>query len=125
MALVDVTELLIDPDFVNDITIIHRVPTVNSAGENTLVETSVATIGSVQPASGKTLLRLPELLRVADVYDFFVKGQIVSDGTTSYPDILVFNSVRYQVQKIQDYMNWPGGNFGWCQGTAIREVPTL
>lgn len=124
MALVDVTELLIDPDFIDSVTIIHRTPTINSMGENTLIEASVVTIGSVQPASGKSLMRVPDALRVESIYSFYVKGEIVSDGTSSYPDIISYQGNRYEVKNIQDFINWPANN-GWCEGICVREIPAL
>lgn len=122
MGQIDVTELLHDPDFVGPLTIIHRVPTVNALGENTLSETPLVTIGVVEPASGKTLQRLPDALRSADVSSFWVKGEIQTDGSGQYPDILVFNGKRYAVQNVLDYTNWGAG---WCEGVCVREKPTL
>lgn len=121
MAQIDVTELLTDPDFIDDCSLIHRVPTVNTFGRNTLSETTVTTVGSVQPASGKTLQRLPDALRVADVSSFWIKGTIVADGTSQYPDIVSFRGKRYQVQTVLDYTNW---GEGWCEGTCVVEKPS-
>lgn len=121
MAQIDVSELMVDPDFVDPVSLIHRVPTVDIYGQNSLVETTLATIGSVQPASGKTIQRLPEALRVADISEFFIKGTIVADGSNQYPDIIVFRGIRYQVQTVNDFSNWGAG---YCQGTAVIEKPS-
>lgn len=118
---IDVTELMVDPDFVGPMSIVHRTPTTNTYGENSLSEVTVNTFGSVQPASGKTIQRLPEALRVANVSSFWVKGEIVADGSVTYPDILVFGTKRYQVQYVFDYTNWGAG---WCEGTAVAEKPS-
>lgn len=123
-ALIDVSDLMIDPDFVDVMAIIHRAPTINALGENTLVETTVNTIGSVQPTTGKTLMRLPDSLRIQSVYTFWVKGQILSDGTKSYPDIISFKGQRYQVQTISDWTNWPNDH-GWTEGVAVRQAAAL
>lgn len=120
MAQIDVTELLTDPDFVDECTLIHRTTTVNTFGENVLTETPVVTVGSVQPASGKTLMRLPDALRSANVYSFWIKGEIVADGTSKYPDIISFKGKRYQVQTIFDWTNWGAG---YSEGVAVAEVP--
>lgn len=122
MALVDVTELLTDPDFVDALTLIARVTTVNSKGENVLSEQSFCSIGSVQPATGKTLQRLPEALRLADVSSFWIKGKVPVDGVDVYPDLIVWKNQRYAVQNIQDFTNW---GQGWCEGTCVREKPSL
>lgn len=120
MALVDVTELLVDPDFVDAIQVITRVDTVNSQGENQLAETTLSTVGSVQPASGRTIARLPEEFRVANVSEFWFKGQIVTSSPGEYSSILVFQGVRYEVQTVQNWLNFGAG---WSSGTCIAQVP--
>lgn len=122
MGQVDVSELLVDPDLVDPIIVIRRIPNIDEYGENKLKEQGFNTIGSVQPASGKTLQRLPDAFRVANVSSFWIKGKIVSDGQCQYPDILVFNGVRFAVQVIFDWTNW---GEGFCEGTCVREKPTL
>lgn len=120
MAQIDVTELLSDPDFVDEMSILHRRPKVNSFGENTITEEKVDTVGSVQPASGRTLQRLPEALRVANVSSFWVKGGIIASEPGKYTDILVFRGKRYQVQIVFDWSNWGPG---YSEGTCVAEVP--
>lgn len=122
MGSIDVSELLLDPDFVDKISIIHRTPTVNAFGENTLEEEGIAAVGSVQPISGKALQRLPEAFRVANVMSFWVKGRLISDGACKYPDVILFRGSRFAVQVIFDWTNWGAG---WCEGTCVREKPSL
>lgn len=122
MARIDVSELMIDPDFVDPVVLVHRTPTVTNLGENTLTELKVATVGSVQPASGQTILRLPDAMRVGDVNSFWVKGEIVSDGSNEYPDLIQFQGVSYAVQTVNNWTNWGGG---WSVGTCIRQRISL
>lgn len=120
MAQVNVTELLVDPDFIDAISLVTRIPTINSLGENTLGETCLVTVGSVQPASGRVIQRLPEALRVANISSFWFKGTIVASSPGKYASVLVFKGVRYQVQTVQDWTNW---GEGWCEGTCVAEKP--
>ncbi len=119
MAQVDVSDLLCDPDFVDAVSLISRTPVVNGMGENTISEVCKATFGSVQPASGKVIQRLPEALRVANVSSFWIKGEIKSQNP--YPDIISFKGKRYQVQMVFDWTNW---GQGWCEGTCVAEQPS-
>jgi hypothetical protein len=121
MGQVDVSELLVDPDFIDPVILIHRKPWIDEYGENKLLEKGFPTYGCVQPASGKTLQRLPEALRIANVNSFWIKGLIVSDGSCAYPDIINFRGTRYAVQVIFDWTNW---GEGFCEGTCVREKPT-
>jgi hypothetical protein len=120
MAQIDVTELLLDPDFVDPIQVIRRATTVNQYGENVLVETTINTYGSVQPANFKELQRLPESLQAHDVRSFYLNLEIVQDASTAYPDVLVFKGKRYQVQTAAPWLNFGAG---WNQGVCVGEVP--
>lgn len=120
MAKIDVSELLVDPDFVDRMTIITRTPFVNSKGENEIKECPLVSVGSVQPASGRTIAKLPEEFRVANISSFWFKGKIITSAPGKYSSILVFNGQRYQVQTVFDWTNFGAG---WCEGTCVAEVP--
>lgn len=120
MANIDVTELLTDPDFVDPMVLIDRKPAINSFGENTLTEFSINGFGSIQPATGKVLQRLPEFLRVSNLRSFWFKGTITASSPGKYSAILVFKGLRFQVQTVFDYTNW---GQGWVEGLCIAEVP--
>ncbi len=120
MGRIDVTEILCDPDFVDAIQLITRVPTVNTRGENNLVETTTNSFGVVQPASGRAIARAPEALRVENLSSFWFKGVIVASASAKYPSILTFGGARYQVKVVFDWTNW---GEGWCEGLCVAEVP--
>ena len=118
MAEIDVTELMSDPDFVDPIQVITRTPAINFLGENILTEKVLNTVGSVQPASGRTISRIPEALRVANVSSFWFKGEIIASAPGKYSSILVFRGKRYQVQVVFDWSNF---GEGYSEGTCVFE----
>lgn len=120
MSRIDVTELLTDPDFVDQMQVISRVPQINSLGENSLVETTKDTVGSIQPSSGKEVQRLPEALRISNVMTFWFKGEIVTSEPGKYTDVLVFKGKRFQVLMVYDWTQWGAG---WSEGVCVAEVP--
>lgn len=121
MAQLDVSELLLDPVFVDSLTLITRTATVNTKGENIISESSVTTVGSVQPASNKQIQRLPEALRVSDVRSFFIKAEIVTDGTGKYPAVISFGGKRFQVLTSAPWLNFGAG---WNEGVCVAEPPS-
>lgn len=121
MGQIDVSDILCDPDFTDKLCLIDRCTSVNGRGENVLAETKLDTIGSVQPASGKTIQRLPEALRVGNVSSFWMKGKITVSAPGKYTSIIVFKGRRYQIQMVFDWTNW---GLGWCEGTCVAEVPS-
>lgn len=120
MAQIDVTELMGDPDFVSPVCLITRVAVINNFGEVSLNEVSLNTFGSVQPASGRVIQRLPEALRVANLSSFWLKAEILVNADGKYTSILVFKNKRYQVQTVFDWSNF---GQGYSEGVCVQEIP--
>lgn len=121
MALIDVSEVLLDPDFTDPIQIITRVPTIDTYGQLSLVESTINTIGCVQPASSKDIERLPEALRVTEMNSFWFRGIIPVTSAGVYPAVMTFRSKRYQILSVSDWMNYGAG---YSQGMCVAEVPS-
>lgn len=120
MADIDVTEILFDPDFADELCLIDRVPAVDNFGRNTLKEVKVNTVGCVQPASGRVIQRLPEDLRVANMSSFWMKAKIIATAPGKYSSIIVFRGLRYTVQTVFDWSNF---GEGYTEGICVAEVP--
>ena len=120
MARLNVDELLTDPDLVDPIILVRRTSTVDNLGRNQIAETQIKTIGSVQPAQGKIVSRLPESLRVANIRSFWIKANITASAPGAYSDILIFGGQRFQVQTVMDWSNF---GEGYSEGTCVAEVP--
>lgn len=120
MAQIDVSELLSDPDFIDKMAVVTRVPTITGLGENILAESVLNTVGSVQPADGKTLARIPEALRLGNMSSFWFKGEIVATAPGKYSSVLVFRGQRFEVKNVFDWSNWGAG---WTEGLCVGEQP--
>lgn len=118
MAQIDVSDLLLDPDFIDNLTLIHRTASVSSSGHTVLVESSQVTVGSVQPANGQQIMRLPEALQSSDVRAFYIKAVIQSDGSAQYPDVILFQGGRYLIKQVEQWLNFGAG---WNMGICVRE----
>ncbi len=121
MANVNIVEALSDPDFIDPIQLVDRRPRINNLGENILSEFTQNSFGSVQPASGRAIQRIPEALRVVNMSSFWFKGSIVASAPGKYASVLVFKKVRYQVVTVFDWSNW---GEGWSEGLCVAEVPS-
>lgn len=121
MANIDVTNLMSDPDFVDKIQVLSRVAKVNNLGGNLVTESCLETVGSVQPATGRALSRLPEALRQENMSSFWYKGQIVASDPGKYPSILVFKGRRFQVKNVFDWSNF---GQGYTEGLCVAEAPS-
>src|SRR5690348_279337 len=120
MALIDVTELMVDPDFVDIMQVVTRREYVDSLGQSHFEENILSTVGSIQPASGEVVKKLPESMQTSDVSTFFFKGKIIASAPGKYSSIIIFNGNRYQVQKVNDFSNW---GEGFTEGICVVETP--
>lgn len=115
MALIDVTEVLTDPNFLNPVQIIVQTATVNQYGQNSIVDSApINTYGSVQPASSKEVERLPETMRVRNIRKFWVKANL----GTNYPVKIISGGITYQVLNVGDWMTYGAG---YCEGLCVAE----
>jgi hypothetical protein len=111
MALLDVSELMTDPDFVMNFSIVRRTPTVNQYGENELTVVSTDTaVGSIQAATGEVAKRLPDGVQLDKFKTVFTKSVIRADASGSYPDQIIYKGQTYNVFKVYP---WEDFGDGW------------
>lgn len=110
MALIDVSDLLRDPDFTNVVTLIRRGSSVNEHGENVLTETSCNIVASIQGVNAEDLTKLPEGARLSDVITVYFRGELQPEAPNGYSDIIVWHGHRYQVKTVdENFMNFGAG----------------
>lgn len=123
MALIDVSELMLDPDFISTFSIIRRTPTINNYGENVLSETTISNVkGSIQAVGKETAERLPEGINLKDFLTVFTKTPVFADKENGYPDIIVWEGLRYQVYQV---LPWSNFGAGWYMVDCQLERKTL
>jgi hypothetical protein len=106
MAIIDVTELLGDADFVDSFSVIRRVNSVNNYGENVLSESTISAVGSIQPSSPDDMQRLPDSVRRRDAITVYSVTRISPDA---YPDVVLWGGKKYQAQTSEDFGNYGAG----------------
>lgn len=110
MALIDVSDLLRDPDFTNVVTLIRRSVSINGHGENVMSETSCPIVASVQGLNAEDIVKLPEGARLSDVITVFYRGDLQPESKGGYSDIIVWQGRRYQVKTIdENFINFGAG----------------
>jgi hypothetical protein len=108
---IDVTELLTDPEFVSaPVTCKRPVTTYSNAGvPSQSYPTSVSVTGIVQDACPEDVEFLPEGVRLADVKTFYTAGDVsAGDGEAQLPDVLEIGALKYVVQHVQDFRETGG-----------------
>lgn len=113
MAAIDVSDLLIDPDFCDEATLIKRKSTVNEYGENTFSEIESPVTVVVQAAGKDALNYLPQGIKLVDTFDVWLHGslgQLNSQSVGGACDVLLWNGETYNcVAIVEDFSNYGRG----------------
>lgn len=117
--MIDVSELMADPDFVQEIPILRRTE-VLTKGRASHPETPDTIYGSVQPAtSGELSVKLPEGTQLSDTIFVYTASDLRALKDGGYGDIVVDEGKRYQVFAIDEAFR----RFGYNRAVAISESP--
>jgi hypothetical protein len=110
MALVDVTQLLTDPDFTDTVQLIRRTKTVNTYGEGVLTEAAgVNATMVVQPATGDDLKKTSESAILTEYIKVWFKGDLNLQTVNGYSDIIVHRGRRFECYAPDDFSNYGAG----------------
>lgn len=113
MPLLDVAFLTSDPDFATTFDVIRATKTVGNDGRAKLVqETIEGVIGSVQPASGLDLQRLPEGSNLRGSVAVWTEYRL-TDGDRSETlaaDQVDWNGHLYTVMTVEDFSQFGSGH---------------
>lgn len=109
MAKIDVSEVLDDPDFQDNITVIRRASVVGTNGRNAIVEIPSIIMAVVQAGSSETLKRLPDYAALSDTLTVYARYKFIAYSDGQYSDIVLWNGRRYGVQVVSDHTNWGDG----------------
>ena len=82
----DVTELLTDPDLVDDVTVLRSVRLVDNNGIVTDTPAIYLTYGSQQPTPATTLRMLPESVRASGYLTIVTPFELLALSDTTAPD---------------------------------------
>lgn len=108
MPFLDVSDILSDPDFADDITITRTNITIERGRAVKNTETIEAS-GVVTTDTGDILDRLPDMRRVAGtILVHTTETLVVSDGERD-ADIIGWNGKRYTVTDVNDYSRYGAG----------------
>jgi len=121
MALIDVTQLLTDPDFTDTVQLIRRAKDVNDFGEGVLTEADpVDAKMVVQPATGDDLKKMPEGSVFTEMIKVWFKGELRLQTVDGYSDIIVARGRRFECYKPDDFSNYGAG---YMAAICILENP--
>lgn len=113
MADIDVSDLMLDPDFVDlaGITVIRRPETINSQGRSVVASpvTFVGVIASVIPVPDAPMIRGPDQQNLPNLIEVHTKFLLRGVSSGFQPDIVVWNGDQFVVNKVHNYSKYGAG----------------
>lgn len=123
MALLDVSAILLDPDFLDEAILIKRKYEVNIFGETVLREFPHPIYASIQQADYKVLDRMPEGARFQDMIVVLYAGELAVQREGGFGDVILWQGLRYQVHDVEaDFTNY---GRGYCEALCLIEKPRV
>lgn len=125
MARIDVSEVLTDPDLVDEITLVRRVGAMDDNGRHVVTETASTIYAVVQDGpTPEEIQLLPESARLLDMIRVYYAGLLTAEQAGvpgGYGDVLVWKGRRYMVTVIPG--GWTNWGAGYTKALAVLEQP--
>lgn len=109
MALLDVTSVLLDPDFVDAFAVVGGIVDVSAYGLADLLAFSSPASGSIQPATGNDLEQFGEGDLVAGTIKIFTTYPLSTGDALRSADFVIWLGSLYKVTNVQSYAHFAGG----------------
>lgn len=109
MPLLDVSDVLLDPDFVDTITVYRQAVTVGSDGRSVRVQTAFNTGAVVTPDKFSTLQRQAEGSNVSETITVTTQFSLTSLTDGYDADEILWNGKRYVVIAVGDCTRYGAG----------------
>lgn len=112
MALIDVNELLDDPDFCDPLTFDRRTQVVGNNGLATFTTIAgISIVGSVQPGGPDLLARVPNAANPSQWIRVYTATILIphDEALGIYGDVLNWSGKRYQVRTADDWSQYGAG----------------
>ena len=109
MALIDVSELMYDPDFVDPYVVVRTAQSVDMSGRVSESSTILQTVGCVQPANNMTNQMFPECARVAGAIEIYTTFMLSGPTEEISADDVCWKGKTYTVVGVMPYGNYGNG----------------
>jgi hypothetical protein len=104
--MLDVSDVLRDPDLMQTLTVSRAVVGVGDTGRATETVAALSVAGVVAPATDEQLQRLPEGDRSNETIAVYTGTRLTAGDDTHGPDVLAWKGGTYQVKGVWDWSDY-------------------
>lgn len=126
MALLDVSELLTDPDFADEFPVKRRSQVTGNNGRVSIDEKDLEGVGVICAASPSDLRRLPEDQRTDRAISVVTQFRLRASAPDYQPDLVGWQGDFYVVSDIQPYTHFGSGFVqAICTSMSAQDQPPV
>jgi hypothetical protein len=124
MALISVSELLLDPDFVDTCTVMRMIETVGQDGISYRRVVPIQILASIQAASGDELVMTPDAARTSASYECITTFPLNEATETAAADEVLWQGMTFTVVTVSRFGNFSGNRGHYEAVMALQPVRT-
>lgn len=109
MATLDVSDVLLCPEFTDNYVIQRNAELVDDNGRSSITLSKIPSVGVVTMASGRDLQRMPDMQVLDRVIKITTKTRLQSEVKNAQPDIIVWRGDNYVVKTCDLYPQFGQG----------------
>lgn len=118
--MINVAEIILDPDFAQWYTITRSVNGQFSWGGYQDLKQTLQTYGVIEPATSKDLEQIPEADRVIGMMAFYATiqlytTQLLNPGVSGISDQITWDSQQWRLQHVKEYQD-----YGYWKALGVR-----
>lgn len=119
MATLDVSGIIDDPEFADEVIVVRRATIVDEFGlAQPSEEIYSSVIAVVTPASGESIDKLPEALRASGAMECFTRFRLMGPSEGGPGDEIQWQGETYFIGNLDRYLNF---GEGFCHAVLIRK----
>jgi len=120
--MIDVSDIVSDPDFTQTITQVVRSETVNDFGESIITSVSSLINAVVTSPNSQELLMFDDATAYKDVIRVTTVSRLNADSVGKQPDLIIYHGENYKVAVTNDYSDF-GYTRALCTLIDLQDQP--
>lgn len=109
MPAIDVSELLVDPDFAETVQIVRRAELISETGRVSTQNSTYDVVACVQPQSDQPMIRGPDQQNLPQLIEVITQWRLRGIAPGWQPDLVVWNGTTFVVNKVYNWSHYGNG----------------
>jgi hypothetical protein len=120
--MINVADIVSDPDFTQPVTRIVRIESINQYGESVIESRPTAIQAIVTSPNSQELLMFPDATAYRDIIRVTTASRLNADSVGLQPDLIVYHGENYKVTVTNDYSDY-GYTRALCGLIDLQDQP--